>query len=149
MNTDNTQPGPVRDILGNVVILPIKASPMTTTPTPSETPKPEGPKVTIERSCFDCRHCISESYQCQSDSGKDVYCGAMDKKRIGDTTWKTPDWCPFLPEDPASRIADLTKRLETAQQCCGFFASVIKCGEPWTKACEDALSAALTTKEQA
>lgn len=64
--------------------------------------KLEGPKITIKRSCFECCHCISESYTCQSDSGHDVYCGAMEKKRIGDTNWSTPDWCPLLPKPEPS-----------------------------------------------
>lgn len=54
-----------------------------------------GPKVTIKLSCFECVHCASTSYTCQGDSGSDVYCKAMDNRTIGDTTWNTPDWCPF------------------------------------------------------
>ena len=56
-----------------------------------------GPKVTTQRSCFDCEVCVSESYRVQSDSGQDVYCthpSLAERKRIGDTNWETPDWCP-------------------------------------------------------
>jgi len=59
----------------------------------------EGPLVTIKRSCFGCRYERSERYQVQGDSGHDVKCDhpeAPAQNRIGDTTWQTPDWCPFL-----------------------------------------------------
>jgi len=59
----------------------------------------EGPKVRVEASCSDCVHCRNDRYVCQGDSGFDVSCGHPDVKgdrRIGDTTWKTPAWCPFL-----------------------------------------------------
>lgn len=58
-----------------------------------------GPKVTVKRDCFDCKACTSERYVCQSDSGHDVYCEhpSLDaKRRIGDSTWSTPAWCPAL-----------------------------------------------------
>jgi hypothetical protein len=54
-----------------------------------------GPKVKLELSCFECVHCHATRYTCQGDSGSDVTCAAMDHRRIGDTTWATPDWCPF------------------------------------------------------
>lgn len=60
----------------------------------------EGPTVRIDARCFDCRHCHSESYQVQGDSGHKVYCDhpQLDGMLyIGDTTWKTPEWCPFDP----------------------------------------------------
>lgn len=58
-----------------------------------------GPREEISRSCNGCRACVSESYRCQSDSGQDVYCAhpaLPERKRIGDTTWSTPDWCPMI-----------------------------------------------------
>lgn len=56
-----------------------------------------GPKITIHATCFDCVHCTTESYRCQSDSGQDVYCNAVGaKKHIADSRWDTPAWCPFL-----------------------------------------------------
>lgn len=59
--------------------------------------KREGPAVRIAARCMDCRHCVTESYEVQGDSGSDVYCIATGSRRlIGDTTWDTPDWCPFL-----------------------------------------------------
>jgi hypothetical protein len=62
----------------------------------------EGPKVTVERSCFGCRYEHSESYQAQGDSGSSVSCvhPTVGKKRIGDSTWVTPAWCPFLAPKP-------------------------------------------------
>lgn len=55
----------------------------------------EGPRITIEGSCLACKHCVSESYHAQGDSGCNVSCGLV-KRAIGDTTWRTPVWCPFL-----------------------------------------------------
>lgn len=54
-----------------------------------------GPSVKLELSCFDCEHCKTTSYTCQGDSGSDIYCGAANMRRVGDTCWKTPEWCPF------------------------------------------------------
>lgn len=56
----------------------------------------EGPRVTTRRSCGDCDHVVNVSYAVQGDSGFDVYCGKANKRHIGDTTWETPAWCPFL-----------------------------------------------------
>lgn len=53
----------------------------------------------IKKSCFKCEACTSKSYSVQGDSGHTVYCAHKDheeQKYIGDTTWKTPDWCPAL-----------------------------------------------------
>lgn len=55
----------------------------------------KGPTVTMKRSCFDCEFCRSERYAVQGDSGSDVYC-TSENRYIGDTTWATPDWCPFV-----------------------------------------------------
>ncbi|WP_422923684.1 hypothetical protein [Singulisphaera sp. PoT] len=57
-----------------------------------------GPSVRIVLSCFNCKHETSESYRVQGDSGSDVYCTHPQcggKKRVGDTRWDTPDWCPL------------------------------------------------------
>lgn len=60
------------------------------------------PRITVRLSCFECNHEDSTSYRCQSDSGHNVFCNHPDvvkdgkPKRIGDTTWDTPMWCPFL-----------------------------------------------------
>jgi hypothetical protein len=66
-----------------------------------------GPKVTVERSCFDCDHVRTKHYAVQGDSGCDVACAAAGGRAIGDTTWKTPDWCPALPA-PSAAPAVLT-----------------------------------------
>ena len=58
----------------------------------------EGPEVTVKYSCFNCKFEVSESYRCQGDSGQDVYCthpSFSERKRVGDTSWSTPDFCPF------------------------------------------------------
>src|ERR1700679_3986849 len=72
-----------------------------------------GPEVTIKKSCFNCKVCTSESYRCQSDSGSDVYCShpafkdmPSGRKRIGDTTWETPEWCPAKTSAKASGVPD-------------------------------------------
>lgn len=58
-----------------------------------------GPRETVNRSCYDCSVCKSESYAVQGDSGHDVYCThpLVGRKHIADTSWATPDWCPALP----------------------------------------------------
>ena len=61
----------------------------------------EGPTKTTRLSCIDCIHEHSVKYVCQGDSGHDVYCGHPDAPKIpnnfiGDSTWRTPDWCPIL-----------------------------------------------------
>jgi hypothetical protein len=58
----------------------------------------EGPEVTTKYSCVKCKYETSESYRCQGDSGHDVYCTHPSfpvRRRIGDTTWRTPEFCPF------------------------------------------------------
>lgn len=62
-----------------------------------------GPRITVRLSCFDCRHEDSISYRVQGDSGQDVFCNNPEvvdtfgkPRRIGDSTWDTPMWCPFL-----------------------------------------------------
>jgi hypothetical protein len=64
--------------------------------------KREGPLVRVTRDCYGCRYEHSESYAVQSDSGHIVYCthpSHPERKRVGDTNWQTPAWCPFLKEE--------------------------------------------------
>ena len=117
-----------------------------------------GPTFTVKASCQACVHCASERYQIQGDSGHDVYCqhpstaklrGATGKTPaayIGDTTWQTPDWCPFL-QSEKSQSASLDpvcafhgKRLSEHEclYCCICFETLTRdqChrgedGQPW------------------
>jgi hypothetical protein len=78
----------------------------------------EGPNVTIAMSCHGCRHEHSESYAVQGDSGFKVYCthpeavalaAGIERRRIGDTTWQTPGWCPLREKalaEPAAALAE-------------------------------------------
>lgn len=85
----------------------------------------EGPKTTIRRSCLDCKYEHSERYQVQGDSGHDVSCthpSLPQAKRIADTSWNTPDWCPFLvaPSAPqpcpaCSAAVELAEEVATLQ----------------------------------
>ena len=80
---------------------------------PDATPARLGPKVTIERDCFGCAFERSERYAVQSDSGCDVKCTHPSHgdggKYIGDTTWRTPDWCPVTTDaTPARGDVDLS-----------------------------------------
>jgi hypothetical protein len=61
--------------------------------------KRPGPAPTVEASCFGCEHEVSERYVVQGESGCNVYC-AHDAtlRRVGDTNWRTPGWCPLLAE---------------------------------------------------
>jgi len=60
-------------------------------------PRIEGPTLRVDASCFDCRHESSESYAVQGDSGHSVYCTLITPRRsIGDSSWRTPEWCPLL-----------------------------------------------------
>lgn len=55
-----------------------------------------GPTVKLAISCFDCEHCKTKGYSCQGDSGSGVYCNHGGTLRhVGDTSWKTPAWCPL------------------------------------------------------
>ncbi len=61
--------------------------------------KQDGPKLRITASCSDCVYVASTSYAVQGDSGFHVSCThpkAPEPKRIGDTTWDTPKWCPLF-----------------------------------------------------
>lgn len=71
----------------------------------------EGPSVRIEISCFGCKYEKSESYRVQSDSGHDVYCvhPKVEKRRVGDTRWDTPDWCPLRQEAISKFVASIFK----------------------------------------
>lgn len=74
-----------------------------------------GPQLQLSKSCFGCRHEVSESYAVQSDSGHTVYCAhpehgqeGKERRRVGDTTWNTPDWCPMLPNAVAAFAKSLS-----------------------------------------
>ncbi|ABD27414.1 hypothetical protein Saro_2979 [Novosphingobium aromaticivorans DSM 12444] len=59
----------------------------------------DGPRINIKATCSSCRHVISERYRVQGDSGHDVYCqhpSLPERKRVGDTRWDTPNWCPAV-----------------------------------------------------
>jgi hypothetical protein len=65
-----------------------------------------GPTVEVNYRCSECICCKSERYVCQGDSGHDVYCENpifQEKKRIGDTNWNTPDFCPYK-KDALNRL---------------------------------------------
>lgn len=69
--------------------------------------KSKGPALTVLRSCQGCEHEESDYYAVQGDSGHKVYCThSGERRRIGDTTWSTPDWCPYL----SAPAADLGRR---------------------------------------
>lgn len=75
--------------------------------------KTNGPRVTLKMSCADCSHCENVPYRVQGDSGHDVYCRQPEAdhghiKRIGDTTWDTPGWCPLRPPGPDEIRAQLS-----------------------------------------
>jgi hypothetical protein len=55
-----------------------------------------GPALSIRASCVGCAFERSVSYRVQGDSGSDVYCDHPDAngKRVADTRWDTPEWCP-------------------------------------------------------
>lgn len=67
--------------------------------------KNKGPTVQLDVSCFDCEHCVTKRYTCQGDSGSEVYCGVMDNRHVGDTCWRTPNWCPYRDEAVRAAIA--------------------------------------------
>lgn len=66
-----------------------------------------GPKLTLDATCYECIYKRSERYTAQGNSGADVYCvhpsSLVDGKQrhVGDTTWRTPVWCPELPKAKA------------------------------------------------
>lgn len=58
----------------------------------------EGPEVEVKASCLNCTFMRCERYRRQGDSGWDVRCEhpSVGREPIGDTTWQTPTFCPFL-----------------------------------------------------
>lgn len=73
--------------------------------------KIEGPEIMIEGDCLECKYCDGESYICQGDSGTIVFCTIDNGKRIiGDTRWRTPDWCPYMEESISKKILSLRLR---------------------------------------
>ena len=53
-----------------------------------------GPVKIMRYSCRECEHCVSVPYCCAAE----VTCTHPEvrARRIGDTTWDTPAWCPEL-----------------------------------------------------
>lgn len=110
-----------------------------------------GPKVTTHRSCFDCEVCVSESYRVQSDSGQDVYCthpSLAERKRIGDTNWETPDWCPAAiaaapqfeaPEEVAPARYKGSEHIVPLADCpmCASETDFVEIGGFWTAECSE------------
>jgi len=47
-------------------------------------------------------------------------------------------------DDLVAEVISLQSKLENGRKAVGFFASVIKSGEPWSEACEQALREALS-----
>jgi hypothetical protein len=57
----------------------------------------QGPSLRLVATCWGCDFKRSVSYRVQGDSGTDVSCAhPAGNGYIGDTTWDTPKWCPFL-----------------------------------------------------
>jgi hypothetical protein len=67
-----------------------------------------GPIIMVKKSCSGCVYELSESYACQGDSGHDVFCNhpIAGKQYVGDSVWRTPEWCP---EDNADEIKEGVK----------------------------------------
>ena len=65
----------------------------------------QGPEVEVNASCLNCAFVRAARYQCQGDSGWDVWCEhpSVGQEPIGDTTWRTPAFCPFLGGEIRSR----------------------------------------------
>lgn len=59
-----------------------------------------------------------------------------------DLTAERPDW-PLHYYKAQSLMATIDARLAPVLEAMAFAASVIKCGEPWTEACEKRIGAAL------
>jgi len=80
--------------------------------------KRKGPKLTVTRSCDGCRYEASESYAVQGDSGFRVLCEHphLGVRRIGDTTWTTPEWCPERGSESAPESAALASEREARQR---------------------------------
>ena len=57
----------------------------------------EGPAVSINYSCYGCKHVKSERFDVQGDSGYDKTCLLTGKDTGESYSWKTPDWCPLHP----------------------------------------------------
>lgn len=74
----------------------------------------EGPKLTVHADCFPCVYSRPEHYVAQGDSGHNVHCDHPKSggKRIGDSTWQTPGWCPLYHVQLERLLAKLTPATE-------------------------------------
>ncbi len=61
----------------------------------------KGPRLMVVSSCLGCAYVLTTSYRVQGDSGTYVFCAhsahAGIPRKVGDTNWTTPEWCPELP----------------------------------------------------
>jgi len=66
-----------------------------------------GPNITAKASCLGCEYCKQTRYRVQGDSGYDYHCTKDgDDKYIGDCSYTTPDWCPYLRDAVAEFTSD-------------------------------------------
>ncbi|HSN19771.1 MAG TPA: hypothetical protein VLS49_03790 [Usitatibacter sp.] len=88
--------------------------------------KRNGPRLTLAASCHGCVYEHSEYYCIEDgndiDSGHDVYCsneravssapalGTNGLRRVGDSTWQAPDWCPLLDDARSEFAAAIARR---------------------------------------
>lgn len=78
----------------------------------------EGPETKVKRSCLGCKYERYERYQVQG-----VLCthpSLPQAKHIADTSWNTPDWCPFLTApvpDGATQILPRVQRSRETSRC--------------------------------
>ena len=70
-----------------------------------------GPAVIIRYSCEGCQHKTEKRFQCQDDSGYDLYCEHSDigRKHITSYGSTTPDWCPLLSDAKRAAIVELSE----------------------------------------
>jgi len=67
-----------------------------------------GPVCVVQLRCAGCAFEASEYYRVQGDTGCHVRCehpSLSSPRRVGDTTWATPSWCPALSWNRVDAIA--------------------------------------------
>jgi hypothetical protein len=64
-----------------------------------------GPKITIDISCYSCAHVVEDNYVDSDGAACKVSCSKAGKL-VGISTWQTPEWCP-LAGDARNRLSEL------------------------------------------
>ncbi len=81
-----------------------------------------GPQFSLNASCYGCVHVRGVNYVEPGRAGCKIYCDHPDRpgRRVGDSDWSTPSWCPLLVESRrtfgASLVGDVGADVSDAEE---------------------------------